>query len=837
MRVGSVLKEGISLNLGLGGIAMAFPTSFPSAEGHACSLVIHTLAGTLDMQGTVRRCLTILVPGQDQAASLVAIAFTELGDTTRLVMQSLLDELSTQALNVTVEGAIAGDVPSGLDPDMMAGVGNDSLDIRWDARLRMSVPVRVNPEGAVTVAPHLGLTVNISRTGLSLQVRARPEAIPPSLDVQISPSSAMATPSAEEQLLGEWTVTGQVVWMAADPDAPTELRPSPVEPGLRLGLRFTRVPHRTERALDQLMSRSLDSTVEPLVAEGSSAIVSSVLQLRKSDGASITMVEDRLREATDRTVPLVVISPGFAATKSDYLGLSYLLAANGFRVLRYDPLDHVGDSAGEVHRATLGGMAEDLRAVMSYARSAWGQTRIALAAFDLSARCALKIAAQDPSPDLLILCNPIYDLQTELKIVHRHDLVGDYQLGVRRGIGNLFGLNVNLDRFLQNAEEARFVDLPSSIRDAEQLRMPLVHLEYPANVPLSPQAVPPPSESVGLVLAGAAAGSHRATAHSSAPFSPDTLAPSSALAQEILAQCRPLLAGTAAQEVPILPIRSAIAKQRRLEHLRIRARKSGVFPDPQTLWLSYLQHMQHLAMLTDYWTLFDRLYHCLHRTEQPTAVLEVGCGRGELCRSLLVNRLYQQLHGAGSPQHPMQYLGLDTSVEILQLARLNSLAVARELEARFSRPRVLFPTVSSGWIQTAWHNPLPFKDETFQVVVCTLGLSFVRHPLTTLRDVWRVLQPKGQLLLTCLTPSSDLAQLYRKALRTSNQDEFEEIHHACLQSLGRMNQALREGLLTSFDATTLAALISSLRGSLRSLVPVLDNQALLALVEKQDSSG
>jgi SAM-dependent methyltransferase len=247
--------------------------------------------------------------------------------------------------------------------------------------------------------------------------------------------------------------------------------------------------------------------------------------------------------------------------------------------------------------------------------------------------------------------------------------------------------------------------------------------------------------------------------------------------------------------------------------------------------------MQQLANLTDYWTLFDRLHHCLLEADRPMKLLEVGCGRGELCRSLLVNRLYRQLHGGGPPQLLLQHLGIEVSVEILQLARLNSLAVDKELEARFSKPQVLFPTVSSSWIQTAWHSPLPFKDETVQVIVCTLGLSFVRHPLWTLRDFWRVLQPKGQLLLTCLTPSSDLTRVYRKALRTSNQDEFQEIHHVCLQSLGRMNQALREGLLTGFDAAGLASLTSTLRGSLRALVPVLDDQALLAIVEKPESSG
>jgi PAS domain S-box-containing protein len=747
MRVGSALWEGVSLNLGLSGMAMTFSTPFPPAEGRSCSLVFHTLAGTLDIPGTVRRCLTDLASGTDRPASLMAIEFAELGDTARLVMHSLLDELSTRALEVTVEGSITGDIPAALDPSMIAGGGDDSLDIRWDTRLPASIPVRVTPEGSSTVPPHLGLTVNISRTGLSLQVKGRPEAIPSMLDVQISPSGARIATVAEEQVPIEWTVTGQVVWMAADPDAPSELRPSPVEPGLRLGLRLTRVPHLSDRALDQLLARLLDSGVRP-PAQDSSPIVSTVLSLRRADGKSITLVEDRLREFTDRNVPLVVISPGFSATKSDYLGLSYLLSANGFRVLRYDPLDHPGESVGEVHRATLGGLAEDLRAVMSYARRTWEQARIALVAFDLSARGALKIAGQDAAPDCLILCNPIYDLQEELKILHRRDLAGDYRLGVRRGIGNLFGLNVNIDRFLRDAEDGGFLDLPSSIRDAAQLRAPLVHVDYPVNVPRSADAPLPASESVGHVLAGAPAGSRRVSTHSCAPFGLDTLVPASALARELLAQCQSLVGNPAGEELPTLPKKSTIVNRRQLEHLRVRARKSGTFPDPQTLWLGYVQHLQQLAMLTDYWTLFDRLYHGLPRADRPVALLEMGCGRGELCRSLLVNRLYQLLHGGGLQQRPLQYLGLDLAVEGLQLARLNALAVARELEARFAKPYAFFPTVASNWIQTAWYQPLPFKDETFQVVVCTLGLSFVRHPLTALRDFWRVLQPNGQLLLT-----------------------------------------------------------------------------------------
>jgi SAM-dependent methyltransferase len=837
IRVGTELWEGSTLNLGLGGIAMMFPTPFPPAEGRACFLVIHTMAGSLDIQGTVRRCITTLVSGEGRSGSLVAMEFSELPRTTRLVMQSLLDEISTKTMTVTIEGSIVGGVPSRLDAGRIAGVEEDSLDIRWDIRLCTTLPVRIIPEGAVTATPSLGLTVNLSRNGLSMQVKARPDAIPPNVDVQISSSSTVATPIPEEQLPLDWTITGQVVWMAVDPEAPSELRPSPLEPGLRLGLRFTKVPFAAERALDQLIHRLLESGTEPLSAQDSGEIVSTTLQHRAADGTSIPMVEDRHRDATDPKIPLIVISSGFAATKGDYLGLSYLLAANGFRVLRYDSLDHVGEGAGEVHRAALGRMADDLRTVISYARRTWGQARIALVAFDLSARCALKIAGQDASTDLLILCNPIYDLRAELRLVHGHDLVGDYDLGVRRGIGNLFGMNVNLDQFLQDAVDARFVDLESSLRDVEQLRAPLVHLEFPINVPLRPEMSPPQSDNVDRVLASAPIGSQRATVQSSAPFSLDTLAPSSALAQAILAQCRQLLGGVVVQDTPVRPRRSAIARQRRLEHLRIRARKSATFPDPQTLWLSYLQHMQQLANLTDYWTLFDRLHHCLLEADRPMKLLEVGCGRGELCRSLLVNRLYRQLHGGGPPQLLLQHLGIEVSVEILQLARLNSLAVDKELEARFSKPQVLFPTVSSSWIQTAWHSPLPFKDETVQVIVCTLGLSFVRHPLWTLRDFWRVLQPKGQLLLTCLTPSSDLTRVYRKALRTSNQDEFQEIHHVCLQSLGRMNQALREGLLTGFDAAGLASLTSTLRGSLRALVPVLDDQALLAIVEKPESSG
>jgi hypothetical protein len=109
-------------------------------------------------------------------------------------------------------------------------------------------------------------------------------------------------------------------------------------------------------------------------------------------------------------------------------------------------------------------------------------------ASDLAARAALKTASQIQPLDLLILINPSIDVGSMLMAAHGHDLIADYQFGLRRGICNLLGLNVNVDQFVGDLIAGRFTDLESTLEDLRALRSPLCIGTSPATSAALPPA-------------------------------------------------------------------------------------------------------------------------------------------------------------------------------------------------------------------------------------------------------------------------------------------------------------------------------------------------------------
>ena len=79
-----------------------------------------------------------------------------------------------------------------------------------------------------------------------------------------------------------------------------------------------------------------------------------------------------------------------------------------------------------------------------------------------------------------------------LMTVHGHDLVADHRYGLRRGIANLLGLNVNVDRFVGDIVAGHFTDLASTIADLRLLRSPSAILTIPSSPfgPLPPADLP-----------------------------------------------------------------------------------------------------------------------------------------------------------------------------------------------------------------------------------------------------------------------------------------------------------------------------------------------------------
>ncbi len=99
-------------------------------------------------------------------------------------------------------------------------------------------------------------------------------------------------------------------------------------------------------------------------------------------------------------------------------------------------------------------------------------------------------------------------------------------------------------------------------------------------------------------------------------------------------------------------------------------------------------------------------------------ILDVGAGTGRLARSLL------------------QLPGVDASVICLEpSARMAGLGAGRT------------PPGRAPWLR-AWSVPLPFPDDTFDMVASLEILEFTPSPEGTLTELIRVLRPGGWLLVT-----------------------------------------------------------------------------------------
>jgi SAM-dependent methyltransferase len=99
-------------------------------------------------------------------------------------------------------------------------------------------------------------------------------------------------------------------------------------------------------------------------------------------------------------------------------------------------------------------------------------------------------------------------------------------------------------------------------------------------------------------------------------------------------------------------------------------------------------------------------------------VLDVGAGTGRLARGLLQ---LQEIQAT--------VICLDPS------ARMTKLGVKRTPDDR------------APWLR-AWAVPLPFSDETFDLVASLEILEFTPRPTQTLKELLRVLRPGGWLLVT-----------------------------------------------------------------------------------------
>jgi SAM-dependent methyltransferase len=203
----------------------------------------------------------------------------------------------------------------------------------------------------------------------------------------------------------------------------------------------------------------------------------------------------------------------------------------------------------------------------------------------------------------------------------------------------------------------------------------------------------------------------------------------------------------------------------------------------------------------------------------------------------MVNQAYRSRQRGWSPERPVRVIGLELSQDSLTQARESVRALHRELDSDFGGTLTIHPPLTTEWMHADWRESIPFKDHSLHRIVCNLSLPFVPSPLVTIRELYRILHPQGRLVLTVFHPDTDLSVLYRQHLQKANQDEFSPQAQIVLHYLGRLREAIRHGLLHTFNRSSLTSFLQQAGILTPRILPALDGHALFAIIEKDQSAS
>ncbi|MGH7236435.1 MAG: serine aminopeptidase domain-containing protein, partial [Nitrospiraceae bacterium] len=831
----------------LSGIFMVFDGVVPVTENQPIRLGLMSEVGVLEIRGTVRaiREVSGLENGPRGKPALgLAVQFTGLQTTEELILTSLLDNLRDQPGNIKLRALLipqeTGDVllefSSVGSADRLTAIHPGQIPVeetleperRFAARVKVAIPARVEPgEPSAPDSQYTAVTTNLSVHGACLRLQSRMKPLGRRCLVRLLPPPGFAAPPAKRQAdSSEYTVAAEIIWTTHETTEPGDLKEGSSAGTMRLGLRFLHFNDEGQRRLAELIGRFLTSPARLEEWSEETKLVSELMECRNERGQRIAVYHDFPRKTLPPGSPVVVISPGYGETKKEHIALAYYFASNGFHVLRYDLTNHVGESEGGIEHSTLSSMRQDLSALLSFTERAWPASPISVVATSLAGRVALKLLAHDRRVKLLVLLTCIVDIQATLLAVHQEDHIGAYLKGSKRGRMNVLGFTLDADVWIADAIKEGYTDLQTTIRDAAQIRTPVILFIAEDDAWVS-------RESVKEVQAALSSKMTRAY------LIPEALHRLQENPRKVRAVIQHLISCCLEEFYPLSPkaeiqepSQREIGLQNRLERERARARHQMAKTDTVEFWRDYLSHFHSIVNSSDYWHLLDQIYSLMGRIDEGSRILDAGCGNGNFGMFLLINQAYRQQNALRGKCTPPHYVGIDFVPNALGQVRRNLEQVTAELQGKF--PVVLTPhsLLRTSFSLVDLHMPLPFRNDQFDRIVCNLVLSYLDDPLFTLRELLRILAPNGRLILTNLKPHADLSQIYRNFLHLAQRPEEVEEAKQILNNSGKIMQCESNGIFRFFDKQELTMLLISSGAVQPRIYSTFANQAFIAVAEK-----
>lgn len=173
---------------------------------------------------------------------------------------------------------------------------------------------------------------------------------------------------------------------------------------------------------------------------------------------------------------LVILAPRYGETKKNNLQISYFLAANGFKVLRFDQSNHIGESDGTMDQFTLENAAEDIICIVDYVERHLSPTEIILLTLSLSSRCGMRACAKDSRIARYISIVGMVDMDSTLQAIYKRDFFGELTSGAEWRMVDILGFEIDGAHFHDSLVQSRMKDLQGTLQDAAQIKIPVLHL-------------------------------------------------------------------------------------------------------------------------------------------------------------------------------------------------------------------------------------------------------------------------------------------------------------------------------------------------------------------------
>ena len=559
-------------------------------------------------------------------------------------------------------------------------------------------------------------------------------------------------------------------------------------------------------------------------------VISEFLTCFRPSGDRIVLCHDRPKILTADDAPIVILAPGYGESKRDYVPLAYYLAGNGFHVVRYDNVNHVGESDGDVTQFRLEDMELDLVAVLNYVADAWPGRPIGLVATSLAGRVALKVSGDTAHLKLLVLINGIMDVRHTLQAVHQEDLIGEHMAGIRKGIINILGLTIDADRWLSHAVQGGYADLSSTLRDAECLRTPLVLFHAEQDAWVDPASIQTVVTAAGPYLR------HSYIVPAALHRLQESPRKARMVYRQIAKSCWEELWSDRALAEPIDPSHREIGIQNRVERERSKNRRSVEKSDHVAFWKDYLHNFQTIPNVADFWCLMDHVYRLMGDCHGGERILDAGCGNGNFGVFLQLNQAFRQRYARRGQFSSPHYIGVDFVSTALAQAAANFRQVGATLEEQFPEGLRAYMPLAMQVCRADLESPLPFPDHTFDRVVCNLVVGYVRDPSFTLREYLRVLKPQGRLVVSNLKPYADLSAIYRNFVETARTPDQIEEGRRLLDNSGKIKEREGEGVFNFLHSAELEGLLRGVGAVHPRVYSSFGNQALIAVAEKKAAS-